>query len=335
MSSASLTGRQKAATMIAQFGTDHAAKVLREMSDVEVVELMSEVAQLPPLDFDTVREVVEEFVHSIQALRAVGQGGIDAARKVLRERLGSARAEELLSRFLGPSGNGPLAFLNSISPPQAANFLATEHPQTIAIVVAHLTSDNAAQVLSSLDEKLRAEVASRMGRLSRVSPEVVRQTGAVLERKLSSYLEGGTSTQTGGVQSLVNVLNHSDRQVEKQILTGLDELDPELAEEVRSKLFTFEDIVSLDDKALQLVLRNVAAKDLAVALKGVPEPVKSKFLKNMSARAVADLEEEIEVLGPTRMSIVEGAQAEIVRVVRDLESAGEITIGRETDELVE
>ncbi len=330
-----LSGRQKAATMIAQFGTDQAAKVLREMSDVEVVELMSEVAQLPPLDFDTVREVVEEFVHAVQALRAVGQGGIEAARRVLRERLGSARAEELLARFLGPSGSGPLAFLNSIAPTQAANFLANEHPQTIAIVLAHLTADNSAQILAALDEEIKVDVAARLGRLSRVAPDVVRQSAAVLERRLSAYLESGASTQTGGVNSLVAILNHSERPAEKQILTSLDERDPELAEEVRKRLFTFEDIVNLDDRAFQLVLRNIGPKDLAIALKGVNKEVKAKFTKNMSARAVTDLDEEIEVLGPTRMSLVEQAQAEIVRVVRDLEAAGEITIGRDSDELVE
>jgi flagellar motor switch protein FliG len=330
----SLTGRQKAAAMLVQLGSDQATRVLREMSDIEVVVLVGEVAKLPPLDIEVVRELVDEFIQAIAVVRSVGQGGIDAARRVLRERLGSARAEELLTRLFGPAGSGPLAFLNSIAPATAANFLSNEHPQTVAIVLAHLSSDNAAEIMAVFDDSLRAEVAERIGRMSRVSPEVVRQAAGVLERRLSNFLESNDSMASGGVGSLVNILNHSDRQAEKQILSYLDETDPELAEEVRSRLFTFEDITTLDDRSLQLVLRHVTAKDLAVALKGVSREVKSKFMKNMSTRAAAELEEEIDVLGPTRTSLVENAQAEIVRIVRDLESAGEIIVARESDELV-
>lgn len=329
-----LTGRQKAAAMLVQLGSEQATRVLRQMSDVEVVELVGEVAKLPPLDVDTVREIVNEFVEAISLIRSVGQGGIEAARKVLRERLGSARAEELLSRLFGPSGSGPLTFLNSVAPSTAASFLSNEHPQTVAIVLAHLASENAAEILSLLDEDMRAEVAKRIGRMSRVSPEVVRQAAEVLERRLSTFLETSGSLATGGVQPLVNILNHSDRQVEKQILTSLDERDPELAEEVRSRLFTFEDIVMLEDRSLQLVLRHVNTKDLATALKGVTRDVREKFERNMTARASAELDEEIQALGPVRLTVVEGAQADIVRIVRDLEAAGEIVMTREADELV-
>jgi flagellar motor switch protein FliG len=329
-----LTGRQKAAAMLVQLGSEQATKVLREMSDVEVVELVSEVAKLPPLDVDTVRQLISEFVQAIAVIRSVGQGGIEAARRVLRERLGSARAEELLGRLFGPTGSGPLAFLNSVAPQTAAMFLANEHPQTIAIVLSHLASDNAAEIMALLDDELRAEVAERICRMGRVSPEVLRQTGAVLERRLSQFLETSGAMTVGGVEALVQILNHSERPTEKQVLAALDERDPELAEEVRSRLFTFEDIVHLDNRSLQLVLRHVSPKDLAVALKGVDPEVKAKFVQNMSSRAAAELEEEIEILGPTRISTVEAAQAEIVRIIRDLEAAGEITIAREADELV-
>lgn len=329
-----LTGRQKAAAMLVQLGSDQATRVLREMSDVEVVELVGEVAKLPPLDVETVRDIVNEFVSAISLIRSVGQGGIEAARKVLRERLGSARAEELLSRLFGPSGSGPLTFLNSVAPSTAATFLSNEHPQTVAIVLAHLASENAAEIMSLLDDDLRAEVAKRIGRMTRVSPEVVRQAAEVLERRLSTFLETSGSMATGGVQPLVNILNHSERQVEKQILNSLDERDPELAEEVRARLFTFEDIVMIEDRSLQLVLRHVNTKDLATALKGVVREVREKFERNMTARASAELDEEIQALGPIRLSVVEGAQADIVRVVRDLEAAGEIVMAREADELV-
>jgi flagellar motor switch protein FliG len=330
-----LTGRQKAAALLAQLGTERATKVLKSMTEMEVVELMEEMAQLPPLEPDVVKEIVNEFTQRAVALLTVGQGGVDAARKLLRERLGSARAEEILAQIAAASMVQPLSFLQRIEPLQVAGFLADEHPQTIAMVLAHLPPDYAAAVLRDLDPSLHADVAQRIAKLGRISPEVVEQVAQVLERKLSTVVRsGGAALRVGGVQGLVGILNNSERSAERQILGELEQIDPELAEEVRSQMFVFDDVVQLDDRTLQRVLRHIVPKDLALALKGVDDSVRQKFLRNMSERAAEDLLEEIEILGPTRLSTVEAAQSAVVRTVRELEAQGEITLNRGDDELV-
>jgi flagellar motor switch protein FliG len=330
-----LTGRQKAAALLAQLGTERATKVLKSMTEMEVVELMEEMAQLPPLEPDVVKEIVNEFTQRAVALLTVGQGGVDAARKLLRERLGSARAEEILAQIAAASMVQPLSFLQRIEPLQVAGFLADEHPQTIAMVLAHLPPDYAAAVLRDLDPTLHADVAQRIAKLGRISPEVVEQVAQVLERKLSAVVRsGGAALRVGGVQGLVGILNNSERSAERQILGELEQIDPELAEEVRSQMFVFDDVVQLDDRTLQRVLRHIVPKDLALALKGVDDSVRQKFLRNMSERAAEDLLEEIEILGPTRLSTVEAAQSAVVRTVRELEAQGEITLNRGEDELV-
>lgn len=333
---ATLTGTQKAATVLAQLDMDRAARVLRAMTEMEVVELMAEMARLPELDTDTVRNVLIEFVDHTAALMAVGQGGVEAARKLLHERLGPSRAEEIIEQFTSTGGNRPMAFLHRIDPLQVASFLADEHPQTIAVVLAHLPSESAAAVLENMDEALRVEVARRIATMGRISPDVIQEIADVIDRKLSVLVKSGGAAinSIGGVGSLVGILNSADRNAEKQILSDLDTADPELAEEVRKLLFVFDDVVRLDDRTLQRVLRNVVPKELAVALKGANEDVRAKFMRNMSERAATDLVEEIEVLGPTRLSAVEAAQAEVVKVVRQMEVAGEIVLSRGADDMV-
>ncbi len=335
MSQATLTGRQKAAAVLAQIGTERATKVLRAMTEMEVVGLMEEMAKLPPLDAATVQELMTEFTHRAVALVTVGQGGPDAARKLLRERLGAARAEEILAQIEASATVRPLSFLQRIDPTQVASFLADEHPQTIAMVLAHLPPDFAAHVFRFLEEKLRAEVALRIARIGRVPSDVVQDVADLLERKLAMAVRaGGVGLSVGGVPGLVGILNNSERSAEREILGEIEEIDPELAEEVRSQMFVFDDVANLDDRTLQRVLRNVVPKDLALALKGADEAVLAKFQRNMSERAGEDLIEEIEVLGPTRLSAVEGAQSAIVRTVREMEANGEIVLSRGDDEIV-
>ncbi|MHB1486734.1 MAG: flagellar motor switch protein FliG [Acidimicrobiales bacterium] len=331
-----LTGPQRAAAVLAQMGTQRAAKVLKSMTESEVVALMATMAQLPTLDTDAVNEVLNDFVHNVTVLLSVSQGGIEAARKLLRERLGSARAEEVLMELMASSTVRPLSFLNRIDPVQVVNYLAEEHPQTIAVVLAHLPADHAAEVLRNMEEQMRVDVAQRIATMGHVSPEVVGEIAMVLERKLSMLLHSGGSAGfvVGGVAALVNILNNSNRTAEKEILAELEATDPELAEEVRNRLFVFDDVVKLDDRTLQRVLRNIVPKDLAVALKGVDEPVREKFMRNLSERAAQDLVEEIDILGPTRVSAVETAQASLVRTVREMEAAGEVVLLRGDDDLV-
>ena len=328
-----LTGRQKAAVVLVQLGVDRAARILQTMSESEVVDLMVEVAELPPLDPDTVREVVGELVRHVAMVSSVAQGGPGMAKELLSARLGQRQADVLMEQIQGGrTSRGPLSFLEKVDSHQAANFLDPEHPQTIAVVLAHLAPERAAGILGALGDEVRPEVARRLATMEWVSPDVVAKTAAVLQRRLAAPVDTGISFRPGGIDSLVEILNHSDPANERRILTGLEQRDRPLAEEVRSRLFVFEDIVTLEDRDLQRVLREVAAKELAIALKGVSDEVREKIMANVSQRAAADLDEEIQALGPTRLSTVEASQAGIVRVIRELELTGEITLDRSKDE---
>lgn len=334
--SAVLTGPQKAAVVLAQLDTTRASKVLKAMSESEVVDLMSAMATLPPMDAGAVRGVLAEFAGQAAALLQVGQGGVEVARRLLRERLGAARAEEVLQNFVQASQHHPLAILQRIEPQQIVSFIGDEHPQTVAVVLAHLPADHAASVLSALDETVRADVSRRIAMMGRINPDVVQTVADTLEQKLAAVLRAGSgaATAVGGVGSIVAILNQSDRAAEKQILASLEQSDPDLAEQIRNEMFVFDDVVSLDDRTLQRVLRNVVPKDLAVALKGVDPAIRDKFLRNMSERAAEDLADEIELLGPTRLSQVETSQQAVVKVVRELDASGEIVLARGDDEFV-
>jgi flagellar motor switch protein FliG len=266
----------------------------------------------------------------------VGQGGVDVARKLLRERLGNSKTEEILDQFIGVTYSHPLSFLHRIDPQQIASFIGDEHPQLIALVLSHLPPDSAAQVIASLEETTRPDVARRIATMDRISPEVVQQVAEFLEQKLAAVLRAGASggNEMGGLSSIVAILNQTERASEQQILSELEQSDPELAERIRNEMFVFDDVASLDDRTLQQILRNVVPKDLAVALKTVTETVREKFLRNVSERAAQDVLEEIELLGPTRVSQVESAQGTIVKTVRELEASGEIVLARGDDEFV-
>jgi flagellar motor switch protein FliG len=326
-----LTGAQKAAVVLTQADTTRALRILKAMTEPETVSLLKAMATLPVLSRGDIERVIGEFgeLGKVQNTPVV-------ARRLLVERLGSTRAEEVLAQLLGPAKPHPLLFLNDIDPQQIASFITDEHPQTIAVVLAHLPAPQAAQVLKAMSELLRTDVARRIATMGRVYPEAVRHVADVLEQQLSALLREGVSVTTdiGGVSSIVAILNQTDRSSEKQILADLEEADPTLADEIRNELFVFDDIVSLDDRTLQLILRNVVPKDLAVALKNASTELLDTFVRNMSERAAADLTEEIEVLGPTRLSQVEAAQTAVVRIVRQLEVNGEIVLARSDDELV-
>jgi flagellar motor switch protein FliG len=334
--SAVLTGPQKAAVILAQLDTNRATRVLRAMSENEVVDLMSAMATLPALDPGAVREVLAEFSGQASALMQVGQGGVDTARKLLRERLGAGKADEVLQQFVQSTYSHPLAFLHRLDPQQLVSAIADEHPQTIAAVLAHLPADQAAQVVAHMEEAMRTDVAKRIATMGRITPDTIRHVAEVLEKKLSTVLRSGmsSSTQVGGLPAIVAILNQTDRASEKLILSGLETSDPELAEEIRNEMFVFDDVIGLDDRTLQRVLRNVVPKELAVALKGTGDDIRQKFLRNMSERAAEDLSDEIELLGPTRLSTVEAAQGAVVRIVRELEASGEIVLARGDDEFV-
>jgi flagellar motor switch protein FliG len=255
-------------------------------------------------------------------------GGYEMARELLVTTVGLERAEEIMSRVAATMVELPFHTLHTLDPRQIVSVLSDEHPQIIAMVLAHLPATLAAQVLTSLPAALQATVAHRIAVMDRTSPELIRNVENGLERRLSTFGVSSTLSAVGGVRPLVEIINRADRSTERLILEGLEERDPSLALEVRNEMFTFEDIASLDDRAIQLVLRQVPPSELAPALKGVKESVRTKLMQNLSERAALDLAEELEMLGPVRISVVEEAQDKVIAMVRDLEASGQIVISR-------
>jgi flagellar motor switch protein FliG len=333
MATAEINGLRKAAVMLIQMGRENSSLVLSKMRDSEVEELTAEIVRLQNVDSGLAGEVVDEFYDLVQARRYVGQGGLDFARAVLENSVGRDRALEIMERFNAAVLNAPFHFLHQVEPRQVLGFLQEEHPQIIALVLAHLSAERASAILSELVPETQADVAHRIAVMDRTSPEIVRQVEATLERKLSGVIvKGGEMSAVGGLEPLVEIINRIDRPTERLILESLEERDPELAEEIRSRMFMFEDITTLDDRAVQLVLRQVETADLATALKGVREDVREKVMGNLSDRATENLREEIELLGPVRLRTVEEAQAKVVQVMRTLEESGQIVVRRGGDD---
>ncbi|GAW51213.1 MULTISPECIES: flagellar motor switch protein FliG [unclassified Nocardioides] len=325
-------GIRKAAIVLIQLGRDNAAAVLNHLSDAEVEAISAEIARLEYVDGTESSAVLAEFTEMATARANIAQGGLAFARTMLEQSLGHERAHEIIERLQAAAIQMPFQFLHRADPAQVRTFIADEHPQVIALVLAHMTPDKASLVLSSLPSNLQAQVAHRIAVMDRTSPEIIRAVEASLERKLSSVLQPSEMSRVGGVDPLVNIINRSDRITERQIVEGLEALDAELADEVRSRMFMFEDILSIEDRSVQLVLRQVESTDLALALKGVSDAVRDKITTNMSARAAETLLEEVELLGAVRLAQVEEAQQAVIRTIRQLEEQGQILIHRGNDD---
>jgi flagellar motor switch protein FliG len=334
-SASELSGLSKCAVLLMRMGTANAARVLRCLRESEVTAVTGEITRLANVSPEAVAEVLDEFRLMLAARRHVAMGGVDYARSLLEETLGKEKAVEILDRLNVSTADAPFEFLRKADPRQVLGFLQEEHPQTIALVVAHLPADSASMILSGLEEELQREVAVRLAVMDRTSPDIVSAVEESLQRRLSSVLKQSDFSIAGGVGALVEILNRSDRATERIIFEGLEDYDGGLADEVRSRMFVFEDIVTLDDRSIQLVLRQVDSKQLAVALKGVKQEVRDKIFRNVSQRAAQNLAEEIEMMGAVRLKTVEEAQGAIVRVIRSLEEAGQIVIARAgSDEFV-
>jgi flagellar motor switch protein FliG len=329
-----LTGAQKAAILLLSLGTDNSAKVMSLLGEAEVTQITAEIVKSGSISREESTSTLEEFTTLLVAGGRVASGGPEAARGMLESALGSERAAAILEGLYQSMVKGPFDFLKDTDPRQILNFLSAEHPQTIALVVAHAHPDIAAQVVGGLPEEVQRAVSVRIAMLEPSSPEVIAQVEAMLERRLSSSVKNQETKVADGVQTLIEILNRSDRATERSIFEGLDDHNGELADEVRSRMFVFEDIVTLDDRSVQLVLRQVEAKELATALKGVKQEVRDKIMRNMSERAAQNLAEEITLLGPVKMKTVEESQGGIVRVIRALEESGQIVITRGADEYV-
>ncbi len=330
---ANMSGARKAAVLLLQMDREDSAKILSLLRENEVEELSTEIARLGGgVDFNAAESVMAEAYGIARAPRHAAQGGLDFARDLLEASLGPERANDILHRLSASLTDVPFGFLSHAEPRQVLSFVQNEHPQTIALVLAHMAASTASQILSGLSPELQADVAHRIAVMDRTSPETIRQLETTLERKLSSVLQPTELSTVGGLQPLVDIINRSDRGTERLILEGLESRNPELAEEVRRRMFMFEDIVHLEDRAIQLVVREVDTSDLATALKGVAPEVHEKITRNLSERGRDNLAEEIDLLGAVRLRMVEEAQAKIVQAIRRLESAGQIEVSRGDDD---
>jgi flagellar motor switch protein FliG len=331
-----ISGIRKAAVLLLQMDREDSARILSMLREHEVEELSTEIARLGSVESGTADEVMAEAFAIARTPRHSTQGGLDHARDLLEASLGPERANDILHRLSASLTDVPFGFLSHADPRQVLSFVQNEHPQTIALVLAHMAASTASQILSGLSPELQADVAHRIAVMDRTSPETIRQLETTLERKLSSVLQPAELSTVGGLQPLVDIINRSDRGTERLILEGLESRNPELAEEIRRRMFMFEDITHLEDRAIQLVVREVEASDLAVALKGVAPEVHDKIARNLSERGRENLAEEIDLLGAVRLRMVEEAQAKIVQTIRRLESAGQIEVSRgDEDEFVD
>ena len=321
-------GVRKAAVLMIQMGRERAARVLSHLSEAEVEAISAEIARLDSVAGEETERVLGEFREMAAAQAHIAKGGLGFAQALLEQSLGSERAAEIIDRLNAAAVQMPFQFLRRADPAQIRSFIVDEHPQVIALVLAHMTPDKASLLLSGLPPEQQAQVAHRIAVMDRTSPDIVRAVESSLERKLSSMLQPSEMSRVGGLDPLVTIINRADRSTERQIVEGLEALDPALADEVRSRMFMFEDVVNLDDRAVQQVLRQVDSAELALALKGVSDQVRSKITENLSSRAAENLLEEVELLGAVRLAQVEEAQQSIIRTIRTLEERGEITVRR-------
>ncbi|HEY3760033.1 MAG TPA: flagellar motor switch protein FliG [Solirubrobacteraceae bacterium] len=321
-----VAGRRKAAVLMAALGPERAAEIIQHLREEEIEGLSLEMAKMGAVEEETTEAILGELADAARA-EGIGDvaGGIEFAREVLERALGAERAEELLGRLSTVIESRPFEFLRRTPPEQIVAFLRAESPQTIALVIANLHTVLSAQVLARLPERLQPDIALRIARMGETSPAVIQQVEDVVRKKLTAVVEQEYSA-AGGAKALAQILNHADRPTERNVLDHLAATDQDLAEEVRRMLFVFEDIVQLDDRAIQQVLREANQKDLVLALRGVPDPVKDKLLENMSERGAAMLKEEMEIQQPQRKRDVDEAQGRIVAVVRRLEEAGTIVL---------
>jgi flagellar motor switch protein FliG len=326
-----LGGRQKAAVLLVSLGPQRAAEIFGHLKDDEIEALSLDMAKLNQVSTEISQEVIGELVETCLAQAYMAEGGVEYAREVLERAVGPERARLIVGRLSAAIERRPFEFLRRTPPEQIHAFIRNEAPQTVALIIANLHTDLAAQVLALLEPEEQAQVAMRIGTMRETSPEVIEAVESVLRQRLSNVVSQDYAV-AGGVQSLADILNHTDRGTERNVLDSLAGVNAELAEQVRMLLFTFEDIIKLDDRSIQLILKEVESKDLALALRGVGRDVQERIFSNMSERGGEMLAEEMEYQPAQKRAVVEEAQGRIVAVVRRLEEAGGIVIGRGGDE---
>ena len=328
MAKKQLTGIQKSALLFITLGPEASADILKRLPENEIQKITYEIANISTVTSEQRHSILQEFLEMNKAKDYLLEGGLDYAKELLSKALGPQRAGEILNKVAEASQlNRPFAIARKADAQQILNIINYEHPQTIALILCYLQVEKAAQIIAELPEEIQSEVALRIATMNTTSPDVIREIEKVLDDKLSTIVKTET-TVLGGIDTLVGILNQVDRTTEKNITESLQEQDYELAEKIKSCMFVFEDILTLDDVAIQRILRDVETKELALALKGASEEVANVIYKNHSKRAAASLKEDIEYLGPVRLTDVEKAQQQIVAIIRRLEDAQEIIISR-------
>ncbi|MBQ8923666.1 MAG: flagellar motor switch protein FliG [Lachnospiraceae bacterium] len=322
-----ISGVQKAAVLLISLGPERSAQVFKHLKDDEIESLTLEIANTKSVPAEVKDMVLDEFYEVCLAQQYIAEGGIGYAKDLLDKALGADRAREVIGKLTASLQVRPFEFVRKADASQLLSFIQDEHPQTIALILAYLPSSQAAAVVSALPPEKQADVAKRIASMDRTSPDVIKEVEAVLEKKLAS-LVNQDYTIVGGVDSIVSILNTVDRSTEKHIMETLEVEDPELADEIRRKMFVFEDILTLDNRAIQTVLREVDNNELAVALKNANEDVQKVIFDNLSSRLASMIKEDMEFMGPVKLKDVEDAQQKIVNIIRKLEDSGEIVISR-------
>jgi flagellar motor switch protein FliG len=321
------TGKQKAAILMVSLGPEIAANIYRFLKEEEIEQLTLEIANLKKISNEDKNAIAEEFYQMLVAQNYITEGGIDYARDILEKALGTQKALEIINRLTSSLQVRPFDFIRKADPVQLMNFLQNENSQTIALIMTYLNPEQSASLLSSLPPEKQVDIARRVATMDRTSPDVILEVEKVLERQLASVVNEDY-TNVGGIQAVVNILNNVDRGTEKNIIEALEMDNPDLAEEIRRRMFVFEDILTLDNRSVQRTLREVDNQDLTMALKGASEEVKKKIFSNMSKRQAEMVNEDMQYMGPVRLRDVEEAQQKIVNIIRKLEDAGEIIISR-------
>lgn len=322
-----ITGLQKAAILLISLGPEKSALIFKHLKEEEIEELTLEIANTRSVTPQIKETIINEFYEVCLAQQYIAEGGIGYAKELLEKALGADKAVEVLNRLTASIQVKPFEFVRKTDASQLLSFIQDEHPQTIALILSYLGPSQSAMIVSALSPEQQVEVAKRIATMDRTSPDVIKEVEKILESKLAN-LVNQDYTIIGGVDHVVEILNTVDRGTEKHIMETLEIEDPELADEIRKKMFVFEDILLLDDRAIQRVLRDVDNNDLAVALKGANEEVQNAVFNNMSKRLAVMIKEDMEFMGPVRMKDVEEAQQKIVNTIRKLEDSGEIVISR-------
>ncbi|MDN4073440.1 flagellar motor switch protein FliG [Fictibacillus terranigra] len=322
-----LNGKEKAAMLMISMGPDVAAQIYKHLSEDEIERLTLQISQIRKVDSEVKENIIAQFHQIALAQDYISKGGIGYAKTVLEKAVGRSEAMDIINRLTSTLQVRPFDFARKADPGQILNFIQNEHPQTIALILSYLDSLQAGHILSELPAEMQGDIARRIAVMDRTSPEIINEVEQILERKLSATVSQDF-TQAGGVESVVDVLNGVDRATEKTILDALEVQDPELAEEIKKRMFVFEDIVILDNRAIQRVIREVQNEDMLLSLKAASEEVKELLFQNMSQRMAENFKEEMEFMGPVRLRDVEEAQSRIVGIIRKLEDAGEVVIAR-------